>query len=144
MLNKSDINKNSFKKRYHHQRFPTISSVQYAILNNFNYYKIISSNLRNNKRGNNQKTIPNQLHKNINYLTKNKRNKIQYKKINLNINNKERRINSFINYTEKSINNSDVYEDINQKKSGICNLKKNNNSYYINKDINKINYNIIP
>ena len=144
MINKSDKNKNSINKRYYHQRFPTISSVQYAILNNFNYYKIISSNLRNNKRGKNQKTISNQLHKNINYLTNNKRNKIQYKKINLNINNKERRINSFINYTEKSINNSDVYDDINQKRSGLFNLKKNNNSCYFNKDINKINNNIIP
>ena len=145
MINKTDLNKNSLNSRYHHQRFPTISSVQYAILNNFNYYKIISSNLRNNKRRNtNKKTIPNQLHKNINNLTNNKTNKIKYKKINLNINSKERRINSFINFTEKSINNSDVYEDINQKKSGICNLKKNNNSYFINKDINKINYNIIP
>ena len=134
MINKNDINKNSINKRYYHQRFPTISSVQYAILNNFNYYKIISSNLRNNKRGSNQKTIPNQLHKNINSLKNNTKNKIQYKKINLNIN-KERRINSFINYNEKSINNSGVYEDTNKKKSGICNLKKNNNSYFINKDM---------
>ena len=144
MINKNEINKNSIKHKYHHQRFPTISSVQYAILNNFNNYKIISSNLRNNKKGNNQKTISNQLHKNINYLTNNKRNKIQYKKINLNINKKERRINSFINYTEKSINNSEVFDDINNKMNLAYNLKKNNNSCFINKDINKLNSNIIP
>jgi hypothetical protein len=62
----------------------------------------------------------------------------------LNINNKERRINSFINYTEKSIINSEVYDDMNNKICGACNLKKNNNSCYINKDLNKINNNIIP
>ena len=124
-------NKISLKKRLHHQRFPTISSVQYAILNN---YKIISANLRN-KKGNNHKTLSNNLHNN--FLSNNNRNIIHYKKLSLNINNNSRNINSFMNLNEKSIDNSDIIEDIKYKKRGNYNSK-------MNKDSDKINNRIRP
>ena len=110
LLNNNDSIKISLKKKFHHQRYPTISSVQYAILNN---YKIICSNLRN-KKGSNHKTLSFNLHKN--FLTNN-RNIIHYKKMSLNINhNNERKINSFVNRTENAINNSDTFEDIKYQK----------------------------
>ena len=124
-------NKISLKKRFHHQRFPTISSVQYAILNN---YKIISANLRN-KKGNNHKTLSNNLHNN--FLSNNNRNIIHYKKLSLNINNNSRNINSFMNLNEKSIDNSDIIEDIKYKKRGNYNSK-------MNKDSDKINNRLRP
>ena len=132
IINNSETNKNGIKKRFYHQRYPTISFVQYAILNNINNYKIISSNLRN-KKGSNHKTLSSHLHKNIKSFTNNNRNKIQYKKIKLNLNNNERRINSFVNYTEKTVNNSDVIDNVTYDQKGIYSLKLNNNSN-INKD----------
>ena len=112
LISNNDSIKISLKKRFHHQRYPTISSVQYAILNN---YKIICSNLRN-KKGSNHKTLSYNLNKN--FLTNNTRNIIHYKKMSLNINNKnDKRINSFVNRTENAINNSDIFEDIRSKKT---------------------------
>ena len=100
-------NKISIKKKINHQRYPTISSVQYALLNN---YKIISANLRN-KNGSSHKTLSNHLHKNC--LSNKNRNIIHYKKICLDINNNHRRINSFTKFTEKETNKNDILEDIN-------------------------------
>ena len=112
LISNNDSIKISLKKRFHHQRYPTISSVQYAILNN---YKIICSNLRN-KKGSNHKTLSYNLNKN--FLTNNTRNIIHYKKMSLNIKNKnDKRINSFVNRTENAINNSDIFEDIKSKKT---------------------------
>jgi hypothetical protein len=136
IINNNDKNKNGIKKRVIHQRYPTISFVQYAILNNFNNYKIISSNLRN-KKGSNHKTLSSHLHKNIKSLTNNNRNKIQYKKIKLNINSNERRINSFMNYNEKALINSDIIDDATFDKKRIYTLKMNNNS---NINIDKSEY----
>ena len=110
------INNNSkisIKKKIYHQRYPTISSVQYALLNN---YKIISANLRN-KNGNSHKTLSNHLHKNC--LSNKNKNIIHYKKISLDLDKNHRRINSFVNYTEKEINKSDII--------GVINYKRNSN-----------------
>ena len=101
LINKNDINdKNQICKKYYHKRYPTISSVQYSILNNFNKYNIISSSIRN-KKGNNHITLSNNLHKNLNFLTNNIRNNIKYRKINPNIKRNERKVNSFVNINEK-------------------------------------------
>ena len=127
IINNTETNKNGIKKRFYHQRYPTISFVQYAILNNINNYKIISANLRN-KKGSNHKTLSSHLHKNIKSLTKNNKNKIQSKKIKLNLNNNERRINSFVNITEKTVNNSDVIDNVTYDQKRIYSLKMNNNS----------------
>ena len=110
------INNNLIKNHFYHQKFPTISSVQYSILNNFNNYKIISSNIKMKRINNNCKTLSNQLNLHKNILN----NNIKYKKINMknkhkNINyhrkQKENEINSLLNYLEKSINNSELTED---------------------------------
>ena len=112
------INKNLIKNQIHHQRYPTITSVQQSILNNFNNYKMISSNIRIKRINNNNRTLSNQLNLHKNILNK---NSIKYKKINLtnkqlNNNNyhkkhNETEINSLLNYLEKSINNSDLTDD---------------------------------
>ena len=123
MMNNNHINKISLKKRFHHQRYPTIASVQYALLNN---YKILSANCLN-KKGSSNKTLSNQLNKN--YLSNNKRNIKYYKKIRLNITGNDRRINSFSNYIEKTLDNSDVIMDnINYKISLKNNSKRSFNS----------------
>ena len=128
------INKNLIKNHFYHQRYPTISSVQQSILNNFNNYKMISSSIKINRINNNSKTLSNQLNLHKNILN----NNIRYKKINLmnrqkktNYHRKqnETEINSLLNYLEKSINNSDLTED---------NFEKNS----INKTT--INKNILP
>ena len=126
------INNNLIKNHFHHQKFPTISSVHYSILNNFNNYKIISSNIKMKRINNNCKTLSNQLNLHKNILN----NNIKYKKINLtnkhkNINyhrkQKEPEINSLFYYLEKSINNSEITED---------NFEKNTiNKTTINKNI---------
>ena len=129
--NNPSQNKISLKKRFQHQRYPTIFSVQYSILNN---YKIINANIRN-KKGSNHSTLYHNLHKN--FITNNNRNIIHYKKLSLNINNNSRRINSF---NEKSLEYSDILDKIKHKKIGNYNSKRiNNNSKDYNKDINKIN-----
>ena len=129
--NNPSQNKISLKKRFQHQRYPTIFSVQYSILNN---YKIINANIRN-KNGSNHSTLYHNLHKN--FITNNNRNIIHYKKLSLNINNNSRRINSF---NEKSLEYSDILDKIKHKKIGNYNSKRiNNNSKDYNKDINKIN-----
>ena len=111
LISNNNSIKISLKKRFHHQRYPTISSVQYAILNN---YKIICSKQKK-KKGSNHKTLSYNLNKN--FLTNNTRNIIHYKKMSLNINhNNERKINSFVNRTENAINNSDTFENIKYQK----------------------------
>ena len=128
LINKNDINdKNQICKKYYHKRYPTISSVQYSILNNFNKYNIISSSIRN-KKGNNHITLSNHLHKNLNILTNNIRNNIKYRKINPNIKRNERKVNSFVNINEKRTNKSGIYGKINNKRN------KTNNSIYYNEN----------
>ena len=107
------LNKNLIKNNYHHQKYPTISSVQQSMINNFNKYKNISSNIKI-KRINNSRTLSNQLNLHKNIIS----NNLRYKKINLhnkhNIShrkNNETEIASLMNYIEKSINNSDITED---------------------------------
>ena len=117
--NNPSQNKISLKKRFYHKRYPTISSVQYAILNN---YKIISSNIRK-KTGSNHTTLSNNLHKN--FIRNNNGNIIHYKKLSLNINNNSRRINSF---NEKSLEYSDILDEIKYKKIGNFNSGKVNNN----------------
>ena len=128
------INKNLIKNHIYHQRYPTITSVQQSILNNFNNYKMISSNIRIKRiNNNNSRTLSNQpnLHKNI--LNK---NSVKYKKINLTnkqLNNNchrkhnETEINSLLNYLEKSINNSDLTND-NLDKNAINKTTINKNA----------------
>jgi hypothetical protein len=112
------INKNILKTHVHHQKYPTINSVQQSIMNNFNNYKNISSNIKM-KKMNNNRTLSNQLNLHKNILNS---NNIRYKKINPikknNTNNNSNRkhneteITSVMNYLDKSINNSDLTEDI--------------------------------
>ena len=128
---KIKINKNLIKNYYHHQKFPTISSVQQSLINNYSNYKNISSNIKI-KRINNNRTLSNKMNSNTKILN----NNIKYKKINIGnkINSKnmsshrknnETEINTLLNYIENSINNSDLIED---------NIDKNNiNKTTINK-----------
>ena len=110
------INKNIIKTHVHHQKYPTITSVQQSIMNNFNKYKNISSNIKM-KKMNNNRTLSNQLNLHKNILNS---NGIRYKKINpikKNTNNNSNRkhnqteITSVMNYIDKSINNSDLTDD---------------------------------
>ena len=137
-LNKNII-KNSF--HLHQQKYPTISSVQQSMINNFNKYKNISSNIKIKRINNNNKTLSNQLQLHLHKSILN--NNIRYKKINIknkNINtshrkNNESEIANLMNYIEKSINSSDLTDDIFDKstinktsinKSSIPNVEFNN------------------
>lgn len=117
------INKNIIKTHVHHQKYPTITSGQQPIMNNFNNYKNISSNIKM-KKMNNNRILSNQLNLHKNIINS---NNIRYKKINpikKNTNNNSNRkhneteITSMMNYIDKSINNSDLIDD-NYDKSTI-------------------------
>ena len=116
------INKNIIKNHMNQHKYPTISSVQQSIMNNFNNYKNITSNIKI-KKINNSKTLSSQLNLHKNLVN----NSIRYKKINpikMNNNNyshkknNETEIESLKNFIDKSINNSDITDD-NYEKSTI-------------------------
>ena len=137
----SKSQKNNIKQRFHyHQRYPTISSVNHAVLNNFNNYRMFIANIRNKKGINHKKTLSIQLHKN-NIIN-------NYKKNNLNYN--KRRIKSFSHCGEKSINSFDFNDknifnksDVNNKINGFISPKLGNsqifNNYYSFNNIESTN-----
>ena len=109
------LNKNLIKNCYYHQKYPTISSVQQSMINNFNKYKNISSNIKIKRISNNKTLLSKQLNLQKNILNSNIRiKKIHLKKKHINTShrkNNQSEIATLMNYIEKSINNSDLTED---------------------------------
>ena len=132
------INKNIIKNHIHQQKYPTINSVQQSIMNNFNNYKNVTTNIKI-KKINNCRILSNQLNLHKNFVN----NCIRYKKINPNKNhannyslrkNNKSEIGTLKNYIDKSINNSDIMDDIFDKST--INKTSINKSYIPNQEVN--------
>ena len=135
---KSKINNSSFEKIFIKKKLDNKN----IIINNFNNYKKISSNIKIKKKKNNDsRTLSNQLNLHKNSLNKN----IKYKKLNFNYHtnnnthrkNNETEVNSLLNYLQKSLNNSDLTEDIFDRSTNKTTIKSNMPNVELNNFLKK-------